>query len=757
MVAGTAVYLFMSLPISQFIWENIPLIDFAQFPWRFVGRAALPVAFLAGIPFARKPLAVSRQPLAVSRQPLAVSRQQTTDYGLRTTHYALRTTHYALRTTHYALRTTVHRSLFLLAIALLIIEALPNLYPNMCKEEAFPTINTVHNYERETGLVGVDPEGSYFPRTVEKRPKGSVLEEDYENGRIPQRFDETILPNGAVVHSITYHKQGATIELTTPEPFTARYLTFDFPGWTAVVDETAVPITPSTPEGLITFPIPAGQHTIEIRWKTTPLRTTLVIFSIVSLLGAVGFVSFRSLIINNQQSTINNQQTTDNRQRTTDYRLLILLALGLITLKFLVVDEIETPLQHVAAPPVSHAVVLQGGELQMDGFNVSANTVESGSTFDIDMAWTAVSAPTIDYQTNVWLVGPDGLTWSDLNTFRTRHYEDAARTRFWLPGQWGWDSREVAVLSGTPPGAYDIVMTLFDRDSLQPVTLTDAAGGVLGPTAVIGNVTVTQPASPPDFSPEEGGETAVSHTGLTLLGFNQDRDAAQPGDIVFITLFWEHASDEPIDTFDLHLFDAQNQLLKTWSLPLTREDWDTNTWQVSERLRGQYLLRLPAGLESGSYHFVLQDEIDLGSITVTAPERILVKPEVETAVNTPFLLDQTPIATLTGYTLATHHSPLTLTLLWQSTTETATSYRVFVHLVDANGNLIAQSDGEPANWTRPTPGWTPGEYITDPHTLTTPDPLPDGPLTLRIGLYDPATGTRLQTSSGDTVEIAVSH
>src|SRR5690606_14276759 len=50
MLAATAVFLFMSLPISQFIWEGLPLIDFVQFPWRFVGRAALPLAFLAGVP-----------------------------------------------------------------------------------------------------------------------------------------------------------------------------------------------------------------------------------------------------------------------------------------------------------------------------------------------------------------------------------------------------------------------------------------------------------------------------------------------------------------------------------------------------------------------------------------------------------------------------------------------------------------------------------------------------------------------------------
>jgi hypothetical protein len=48
---GAIAMLFMALTISRPIWEGLPLIEFVQFPWRFIGRAALPVAFLAGVPF----------------------------------------------------------------------------------------------------------------------------------------------------------------------------------------------------------------------------------------------------------------------------------------------------------------------------------------------------------------------------------------------------------------------------------------------------------------------------------------------------------------------------------------------------------------------------------------------------------------------------------------------------------------------------------------------------------------------------------
>jgi hypothetical protein len=76
-------------------------------------------------------------------------------------------------------------------------------------------------------------------------------------------------------------------------------------------------------------------------------------------------------------------------------------------------------------------------------------------------------------------------------------------------------------------------------------------------------------------------------------------------------------------------------------------------------------------------------------------------------------------------------------------------YHVFVHLIDETGNIVAQSDAAPANWTRPTTGWLPGEYVVDAHTLNLPAALPPGPLTLRVGLYDPATGARLMTGDAD--------
>ncbi|MCB8965479.1 MAG: hypothetical protein H6660_01165 [Ardenticatenaceae bacterium] len=725
MLAGTAVYLLLSLPLSLPVWENVPLVDFLQFPWRLVGRAALPLAFLAAVPFTQR------------REEKREERRE-----------EKREERKGEKGTLYAVRDTLLPFALFAALTLLTLETIPNLYPNYCTEKATPTINDVHEYEHVTGLVGVDPEGSYFPRTVAQRPASSPLEADYQAGQTPRRFDETVLPVGATVAAVEYGRLTATIHLTTPTPFTARYLSFAFPGWTATIDGESVPITPSDPEGLITLPVPAGTHTLIIRWRSTPLRTALLSISALAMLGTV----IVAVLIRRKAYSNSSAPLAAYRLPLPNYRFLLILALALLAAKLLLLDRIETPLRRTAVPDVTYPLVLQGGELRLEGYNLSQERVPAGATFDIDMAWTAVSPPQIEYQTNVWLVGADGLTWSAKGTERPRLYEDVPATRLWQTGQWAWDSREVQVFTGTPPGTYDIVLTLFDKATLQPLTLTDAAGAVLGPTAVLGQITITQPDTPPEFTPQYPLTAALPDLGLTLLGYNQDRDAAAPGESVLLTLFWQRDARSAASEFTVDLRNEEGTPMYTWDVGFSPSE--LTDWQPGERRRGQYLLHIPAAMDSGRYQLVLSGETRLGVLQLNAPQRIYTPVDVETAVSTPFILttanDQ--LATLVGYTLSANQSTLSITLVWQANAEFPANYSVFVHLVDAEGQLLTQSDGQPANWTRPTTGWAAGEYIIDTHQLTLPDTLPAN-LSLHIGLYDPDTNLRLQAGTNDFVTI----
>ena len=348
----------------------------------------------------------------------------------------------------------VKHGLLALAIGLLFVEAVPNLYPSLCQEEPFPTINTVHSYERETGLVGVDPEGSYFPRTVRRRPSESALEKNYQQSEFPQRF---LLPNSVTTKIVDASPLGGSVEVTADEPFTAVYQSFDFAGWEATIDGQRIPINPTEPEGLITFDVPAGSHTLAVSWHSTPLRSTLLGLSVLAMAGTavVGFVLFE------RREEKEKRKEKREERREIGWGVLVV-AVGLIGLKFGVLDRVETPLRRVDALSVPQTVLIQGGELEMSHFSIPDRNNPSDAVLEIKMAWTAVSYPSQNYQTNVWLEDEQGQLWSDKNTFRPRKYEDAPPTLFWQPSQWGWESWEIEPLAGIPPGNYNIVMTLFD-------------------------------------------------------------------------------------------------------------------------------------------------------------------------------------------------------------------------------------------------------------------------------------------------------
>jgi hypothetical protein len=108
------------------------------------------------------------------------------------------------------------------------------------------------------------------------------------------------------------------------------------------------------------------------------------------------------------------------------------------------------------------------------------------------------------------------------------------------------------------------------------------------------------------------------------------------------------------------------------------------------------------------------------------------------------------VGVLTGYTLTRTVEALLLNLVWRAAATPDDSYNVFVHLQEnATGRIWAQSDAGPADWTRPTTGWLPGEFIADLHRLPLPADLPAGTYTLWAGLYEPRSGTRAPVSGSN--------
>jgi hypothetical protein len=83
----------------------------------------------------------------------------------------------------------------------------------------------------------------------------------------------------------------------------------------------------------------------------------------------------------------------------------------------------------------------------------------------------------------------------------------------------------------------------------------------------------------------------------------------------------------------------------------------------------------------------------------------------------------------------------------------AQDLKVFAHVYDANGKMVAQDDGLPAEGFVPAPWWQPGDAITDTRTISLAGLLP-GTYRVMAGLYDPITNTRLETRDAAGARLA---
>ncbi len=103
---------------------------------------------------------------------------------------------------------------------------------------------------------------------------------------------------------------------------------------------------------------------------------------------------------------------------------------------------------------------------------------------------------------------------------------------------------------------------------------------------------------------------------------------------------------------------------------------------------------------------------------------------------------------LTGYDLQPPEpypgQELLVSLYWEAICPLETTYHTFIHLIDAAGQKVAQSDRQPGGVYYPTSQWRPSERLRDEHRLAIPKETPPGLYQLLVGIYSFADDGELQ-------------
>lgn len=105
---------------------------------------------------------------------------------------------------------------------------------------------------------------------------------------------------------------------------------------------------------------------------------------------------------------------------------------------------------------------------------------------------------------------------------------------------------------------------------------------------------------------------------------------------------------------------------------------------------------------------------------------------------------------------------LVVKLFWHVLQTPPADYTVFVHVVNAQGQLVTQFDRPPGGGTSPTTSWQPGQTLLDMYPVPIPDDLPSGEYTVHVGMYTWPSLERQPVSingapAGDSVLLGTVH
>ncbi len=747
--AATVVTGFLMLPASEPVWDVVPLLEFVQFPWRFLGITALTLAFLsaAGID-AILPSKVIIEQFAnrPSPNPSRGEGNGPTSLGLMSTMLTLphrwgrlgggigSTAEQILGTNQPAADTHQKNYGWIawLIIPIIVVSALYWFDPRYCKGNEAPTVADIIELESWSNTIGTTAKGEYLPKTADRLP--------------PEPYSTPFsVADGIMLTEVSREPLSFKAQSNGAEPFELTVNVFDYPGWTATLNGEPTPTTPSDEFGLITLNVPAGEQTIDVTFRETPFRRRANWVSAFALLGLVGLF----WLPNRPQ---NLQSVPDNKSGQVHVAAPVFVGLALFILLGWAVPRTES---FVIRPRLSE---LEGtpplaqfnGGIHLIDYEIQSRAMQADGELGVTVELQAPNSTASDYQVNLQLIGFQGNNWVTKDVIHPRLYKNYYESRLWMADQYVEDLLLIEPVPGTPPGTYQIELVVFDQYSKQIDPATD--GRLSFNLGTVEVMRPSSPATPADFEPQF--EADFTYGPLKLIGYGHDRLEAKSGDPFAISMIWETLTQpKNNETGELNLINSSNEGAFTQQIELVNNRWPTSEWREGDIWRGQSTFILPATLPTDEYRWELcANDIChlLGPLAIDAPEWSFSQPETE------YLLDGPAFGTIGRLVGANFdpQNPSNVTLVWESLETQPDSYKVFVHLLNSAGELVAQSDSIPAQSGRPTTGWVPNEFVIDQHNLFLNGDLPAGEYRLVAGLYNASNSIRQTTESGsDFVEI----
>ncbi|MCA9918337.1 MAG: glycosyltransferase family 39 protein [Anaerolineales bacterium] len=487
--------LFLTLPVSDLVWQFVEPLRGLQFPWRLLDVPAffLPIAAL-GIFYRRE-----RKERGEKEKSLRSPR---------------------------SLRLNFLIMALLVTILASYVNLVPYLYPpRWVGLPERPSLSDVTTAQQTYQIIGLTAWGEYSDARVSAWPTGPVM------------------PAGSsLADKLVTAVSGKSLTLQESDPWTAVWQTnFDeptalifashiFPGWQASLDGDGLAVV-ADENGRLQLTIPPGEHTLEIWFGRTPVRWLADFVSVAGLLVCLWLVVKPNARIFTAEVAENAEEKEKTLRPPRSLRLIpgmvMVLAILLLLGKVLWLDSGNSPLvvqvvdgriPHIPAPPAGNF----GDELQLVG-------VETTLPNELVLYWQALQPPAAAYEVVLTLLDGRGVPQQTIvnptpgfTVFTNLSTGQLLRDPYTI------------LLPDTSPASYTVQISLRQPETEFPLSIQDANGDTTIHIARLKTPPEMETAVPPTATPLDtqfGDAILLTHADLpTTISLTKPLD---------LTLYWQ--------------------------------------------------------------------------------------------------------------------------------------------------------------------------------------------------------------------------
>ncbi len=586
-------------------------------------------------------------------------------------------------------------------------------------------------FEMDQRTIGLGTMNEYMPLTVQA---------------LPRRLNPAAPIPEPTIRLEEYNSLRRAFAVSSTQPISITLHAFYFPDWRVTIDGQSVTANPSTPMGLLTVDVPAGSHRVQVELVDTLPRR---IGTILSGLGALIVVALSAWVVSRRQA------------EAFGVTLSLAAAIAVTAPVAVLAGSAQPPELQAIQAAVSPEMTLIG--VQVENAQLSSDAWHVAGTRDslrLGVYWQVKRS--LQDKPSAWrLVDANGQTFVARELY-PRYAGGMPAT--WVPNEIVPDYYDLPLDPNMPPGRYAVQVSLGNSREYSTVT----------------SIELAQPSAPAPPAPAIQNKLfarlgdSIQFIGYAL-GAPLERGRGSP-----ILLYWKADRPVPLDyTAFVQLIDSQGNLVAQHD-SLTGDGFNTSTlWVPGRVVQDWHDLYVPRDVKPGLYRLIaglyLYENLTRLPVAdetgAVSPDDVIELGEIKIPLNGAaaqpshaLAISMGPSIGMLGYDLASvnergetlsrgsNDSParltvqpnqaLQLTLYWQARGAVGADYKVFVHVVDEQGQVVVQRDVLPGENQYPTRIWEKDEQVVDTHRLPAKG-LPAGRYRIVVGMYDPQTGERL--------------